>query len=255
MFVASLSPLLGRGFMVLTLIISAPAMMLFLNWMHTLWKGAIRLTVPMLFTLGVLFVFGVGGLTGLFLADIPQDVYLHDTYFVVGHFHLIMAAAVFLGSFAAIYFWFPKMFGKTMSQRLGVWHFALTLPPLVVIFVGMLFIGNAGMQRRLFDPSVYETFRPLHKWNVALTHTAWILLAGQLFFVWNFFASLWRGAPAPDNPWEVGTLEWTHTTSPPSPHNFAEIPTVLHGPHEFSHPQLTDKDWLGQAERLPGDPE
>jgi cytochrome c oxidase subunit 1 len=255
MFVASLSPLLGRGFMVLTLIISAPAMMLFLNWMHTLWKGAIRLTVPMLFTLGVLFVFGVGGLTGLFLADIPQDVYLHDTYFVVGHFHLIMAAAVFLGSFAAIYFWFPKMFGKTMSQQLGVWHFALTLPPLVVIFVGMLFIGNAGMQRRLFDPSVYETFRPLHKWNVALTHTAWILLAGQLFFVWNFFASLWRGAPAPDNPWEVGTLEWTHTTSPPSPHNFAEIPTVLHGPHEFSHPQLTDKDWLGQAERLPGDPE
>ena len=112
-----MKPMLGRGFMVLTLIISAPAMMLVLNWMHTLWRGAIRLTVPMLFALGVLFVFGVGGLTGLFLADIPQDVYLHDTYFVVGHFHLIMAAAVFLGSFAAIYFWFPKMFGRLMSAR------------------------------------------------------------------------------------------------------------------------------------------
>jgi cytochrome c oxidase subunit 1 len=255
MFVASLSPMLGRAFMVLTLIISAPAMMLFLNWMHTLWKGAIRLTVPMLFALGVLFVFGVGGLTGLFLADIPQDVYLHDTFFVVGHFHLIMAAAVFLGSFAAIYFWFPKMFGKMMSSRLGAWHFGLTLPTLVVIFVGMLFIGNAGMQRRLYDPSVYETFRPLRRWNVALTHTAWILLAGQLLFVWNFFASLWRGKPAPQNPWEVGTLEWTHASSPPAAHNFDAIPTVLHGPHEFNHPQLVDKDWLGQAERLPGDPE
>ncbi len=253
MFVAGMRPMLGQGFMVLTLLISAPAMMLFLNWMHTLWRGAIRLTVPMLFALGVLFVFGIGGLTGLFLADIPQDVYLHDTFFVVGHFHLIMAAAVFLGSFAAIYFWFPKMFGRTMSPALGKWHFALTLPTLVVIFVGMLFIGNAGMQRRLYDPSVYELFRPLRRWNVALTHTAWLLLAGQLLFVWNFFASLLRGKPAEQNPWQVGTLEWTHATSPPAPHNFAEVPTVRHGPHEFNHPQLDGKDWLGQAERLPGD--
>jgi cytochrome c oxidase subunit 1 len=253
MFVSGMKPLLGRGFMILTLIISAPAMMLVLNWMHTLWKGAIRLTVPMLFALGVLFVFGVGGLTGLFLADIPQDVYLHDTFFVVGHFHLIMGAAVFLGSFAAIYFWFPKMFGRLMSAPLGKIHFWLSLPPIVVIFVGMLFIGNAGMQRRLYDPSVYETFRPLHRWNVALTHTAWILLFGQLFFIYNFFASLLRGAPAPQNPWSVGTLEWTHASSPPDVHNFETVPTVLHGPHEFNHPQLVDKDWLGQAERLPGD--
>ncbi len=258
MFVASLSPMLGRAFMVLTLIISAPAMVLFLNWMHTLWRGAIRLTVPMLFALGVLFVFGVGGLTGLFLADIPQDVYLHDTYFVVGHFHLIMAAAVFLGSFAAIYFWFPKMFGRQMSRTLGTIHFALTLPTLIIIFGGMLVLGNAGMQRRLFNPSEYDTFRALHPWNVALTHTAFLLGMAQLLFVWNFFASLWRGAPAPDNPWSVGTLEWTHATTPPAAHNFAEIPTVRHGPHEFNHPQLTgdgDKDWVGQAERLPGDPE
>ena len=255
MFVAGIRPMLGQGFMVLTLLISAPAMMLVLNWMHTLWRGAIRLTVPMLFALGVLFVFGVGGLTGLFLADVPQDVYLHDTFFVVGHFHLIMAAAVFLGSFAAIYFWFPKMFGRTMSPALGKWHFALTFPTLVFIFVAMLFIGNAGMQRRLYDPSTYQMFRALHPWNVAITHTAWILLAGQLLFIWNFFASLWRGAPAEQNPWQVGTLEWTHATSPPAPHNFAELPTVRHGPHEFNHPQLVGKDWLGQAERLPGDPE
>jgi cytochrome c oxidase subunit I len=253
MYVSSMSPLLGQGFMVLTLIISAPAMMLFLNWMHTLWRGSIRLTVPMLFTLGVLFVFGVGGLTGLYLADVPQDIYLHDTYFVVGHFHLIMAAAVFLGSFAGIYFWFPKMFGRTMSATLGHVHFWMTFLPIVIIFGGMLVLGNAGMQRRLYDPSVYETFRPLAKWNKGLTHTSWILLAGQLVFMWNLIASRLRGAPAPQNPWQVGTLEWTLASSPPAPHNFAEIPTVLHGPHEFNHPQLTDKDWLGQAERLPGD--
>jgi cytochrome c oxidase subunit 1 len=254
MYVSAMSPLLGRAFMVLTLVISAPAMMLVLNWIHTLWRGSIRLTSPMLFTLGVLFVFGVGGLTGLYLADIPQDVYLHDTYFVVGHFHLIMAAAVFLASFAAIYFWFPKMFGRLMSERLGKIHFWMTFVPLFAIFFGMLVLGNGGMQRRLYDPTVYETFRPLQKWNKSLTHIAWILLAGQLVFIWNFFASLVRGAAAPENPWQVGTLEWTHAATPPSPHNFDTIPTVLHGPHEFNHPQVTTKDWLGQAERLPGDP-
>jgi cytochrome c oxidase subunit 1 len=256
MFVASMSPLLGKAFMVLTLLISAPALMLGLNWLHTLWKGAIRLTVPMLFALGVVFVFGVGGFTGLYLADIPQDVYLHDTFFVVGHFHLIMAAAVFFASFAGIYFWFPKMFGRMMSSALGKWHFWLTFVPLVVIFLGMLVIGNAGMSRRLYNPSEFETFRPLRKWNVALTHTFWIVLVAQLLFIWNFLSSLVRGPRAIDNPWQVGTLEWTHAASPPAHDNFAEIPTVRHGPHEFAHPQLADpdhKDWVGQAEKLPGD--
>src|SRR6185436_12654222 len=123
MFVTGMSPLLGQGFQFLTLIISVPAEILFLNWLHTIWKGSIRLTVPMLFALGMIFVFGLGGLTGLFLGTISTDLYLHDTMFVVGHFHLTMAAAAFLGSFAAIYFWFPKMFGRNMNQTLGKWHF------------------------------------------------------------------------------------------------------------------------------------
>jgi cytochrome c oxidase subunit 1 len=251
MYVTAMAPLLGRAFMILTLLISVPAMVLFLNWLHTIWRGALRMTPPMLFALGVVFVFGLGGLTGLYLADIPQDIYLHDTYFVVGHFHLIMAAAVFLGSFAGIYFWFPKLFGRTMSSRLGVLHFWLTFVPLVVVFGGMLLLGNAGMQRRLYDPSVYDTFKPLVPYNQLISHVAYLLALSQLLFIYNFFASLWRGRPAEQNPWQVGTLEWTLTSSPPSPHNFDQVPTVLHGPHEFNHPSLTDKDWLGQAEPLP----
>ena len=252
MYVTSMSPLLGQAFMVLTLLISVPAMVLFLNWLHTLWHGSIRLEVPMLFALGVVFVFGVGGLTGLYLADIPQDIYLHDTYFVVGHFHLIMAAAVVLGSFAAIYFWFPKMFGRQLNQPLGKLHFWFSFVPLVLVFGGMLVVGNAGMQRRLYEPRLYELFRGLQPWNVWISRFAYVLFVGQLPFVVNFFWSLVRGPAAAQNPWQVGGLEWTCADSPPGPHNFAVIPTVLHGPHEFSNPAVVDKDWLGQAEPLPG---
>jgi cytochrome c oxidase subunit 1 len=251
MFVTAMSPLLGQGFMILTLVISVPAMVLFLNWMHTLWRGAIRLTVPMLFSLGVVFVFGLGGLSGLYLADIPQDVYLHDTYFVVGHFHLIMAAAVFLGSFAAIYFWYPKMYGKALNPLLGKLHFWFSFVPINIVFFGMLIIGNAGMQRRLWDPSQYETFRHLLPLQKAISHTAYLLFAAQLLFIWNFISGLIGKKRAPDNPWQVGTLEWTCAATPPQPHNFDVIPTVLHGPHELSHPALDGKDWLGQAEPLP----
>ena len=168
-----MSPMLGHGFMMLTLIISAPAMMLFLNWLHTLWKGSIRLTVPMLFALGVVFVFGLGGLTGLYLADIPQDLYLHDTYFVVGHFHLTMAAAVFLGSFAAIYFWFPKMFGKQMSPTLGKLHFWLTLRRRSTSSsCGMLVRRQRGHAAAALRPVGVRDVPAPAPMNVALTHSA-----------------------------------------------------------------------------------
>ncbi len=254
MFTTTLSPMLGESFMLLTMLISVPSEIFFLNWLHTLWRGQIRRTVPMLFCLGMLVVFGLGGLTGLHLAAISTDLYLHDSYFVVGHFHLTMAAAALLGAFAALYFWYPKMFGRHMSRGLGLAHFWLTLVPVLVVFGGMLVLGNAGMQRRLYDPSDYPGFVRLHPLNVGITHTVFVLFFGQLLFAYNFIVSLWRGAKAEDNPWQVGTLDWT-TTSPPPRDNFATTPVVTNGPHELGARYIDEvgKDWLGQSE-LPAEP-
>jgi cytochrome c oxidase subunit 1 len=257
MFVTGMSPLLGESFMVLTMIISVPAVLLYLNWLGTLWRGSLRLDTPMLYCLGLVFTFGVGGLTGLFLADIVTDMYLHDTFFVVGHFHLIMAAAVLLAIFAGVHFWFPKMFGRRMSERLGKLHFWLTIVSLNVVFGAQLIIGYAGMPRRLYDPSVYEFLRHLLPLNKAISHSAYVLGAAQLIFVWNFFWSLARGERATANPWEVGTLEWT-VPSPPPHHNFDELPVVVRGPHELGNPEAlarAGKDWLAQDERLDAPPE
>ena len=254
MYVAGMNPLLGEAFMVLTLIISIPAIVLFINWLLTLWRGAVRLTVPMLFALGVVFVFGIGGLTGLFLGDISLDIYLHDTMFVVGHFHYTLAAATFLASFAAIYFWFPKMFGRQMNERLGKVHFWLSVVGIVLVFGMQMLAGYSGQQRRLWDPYQYQFLAHLRGLNVKTSVVAWSLGLAQLTFVWNWFWSMWKGKPAAQNPWEVGTLEWTHAASPPAHHNFDQIPTVVRGPHEFSDPETrrrTGRDWAGQAEVIP----
>ena len=252
MFSTGLSPLLGESFMVLTMIISVPTALLFLNWLGTLWRGAARMDTPMLFCLGLLFTFSIGGLTGLYLADVVADMYLHDTYFVVGHFHLIMAAALLLALFAATYYWFPKMFGRMMNERLGKLHFWPTFVTLNLVFVAQLLIGYAGMQRRLYDPSVYDFLKPLLPLNKFISHAAYVLGAVQLLFVVNVFWSLARGPKAPPNPWQVGTLDAT-VSSPPPHHNFDRIPVVVRGPHELGHPaaRALGKDWLGQAEELP----
>jgi len=257
MYVTGMNPLLGKGFMLLTLIISIPAMVLFLNWLLTLWQGSIRLTVPMLFALGMVFVFGLGGLTGLFLGDISLDLYLHDTMFVVGHFHFTMAAASFLGSFAALYFWFPKMFGKQLDQRLGQIHFWTSVVGITLVFAGQLLAGYAGQQRRLYDPFQYAFLAHLRGLNRWTSYFAFALFAGQMVFVYNWFRTvLGKGRAPGDNPWGVGTLEWTEAATPPAHHNFDVIPTVLRGPHEFGDPAVArafGRDWIGQAERLPPD--
>jgi cytochrome c oxidase subunit 1 len=254
MFTTGMSPLLGQSFMVLTMIISVPAEMFFLNWLHTIWKGKLRLNPPMLFSLGVVFVFGLGGLTGLPLAALGTDLYLHDTYFVVGHFHLTMAAAAFLGFFAGLYHWFPKMTGRSYNRTLATIHFWGSVIPITVIFCLMLVQGWAGMHRRIYDHNVYDYLQKLAPLTKIISHAAFTLGIMQLAFIVNFFRSWFAGAPAADNPWELGTLEWS-TASPPVHHNFDHIPVVFRGPHEFNNPKYGDvgRDWMTQWETHPAD--
>jgi len=250
MFTTGMTAMLGESFMLLTMIISVPGEILFFNWLHTIWRGNLRLTTPMLFSLGVIFVFGLGGLTGIYLATISTDIYLHDTYFVVGHFHLTMAASSLFGAFAATYFWFPKMFGKMMSEKLGKLHFWATIIPLTVVFCTMFISGYAGMPRRYYNHTDVDYLRSLQHLNVLTSVSAFILGGAQLIFAFNFIKSRWWGAKASVNPWDVGTLEWT-IPSPPPHHNYDTIPTVVTGPHEYSHPDLKDRDWISQTEKLP----
>jgi len=251
MFTTQMSPLLTQSFMTLTMTISIPSAIFFANWLGTIWKGSIRFTSPMLFSLGVVFVFGLGGLTGLYLGTVTTDIYLHDTYFVVGHFHYTMAASVLLGGFAAIYFWMPKMFGVMMSETWAKIHFWGTMLGLNIVFFGMMLVGYAGMHRRLYNPFVYEFLEKTIPINTWITWGALIMGASQIIFVISFiYAVFFEKEKAGDNPWEVGTLEWTIPS--PAPHyNFDKIPVVKCGPHELGNPSLTgDRDFQYQTEEL-----
>jgi len=253
MFLTGMNPLLGETFMLLTLVISVPAEMLFLNWLHTMWHGSIRTTVPMLFTLGAVFVFGLGGLTGIYLGTLSTDIYLHDTMFVVGHFHFTMAAASLLAIFAAIYFWFPKMFGRKMNPMLGKAHFWGSVVFITLVFGGQMLAGYAGQQRRLWDPFQYTFLEGLHDLNVWTSYAAFALAIVQIPFIINWFHSMFAGEKAEANPWKVGTFEWM-LPSPPPNYNFDEYPVCYNGPHEYANPEvkrLLGRDWIGQWEKLP----
>ena len=249
MFTTQMSPLLTQSFMTLTMTISIPSAVFFANWLGTLWKGSIRFDSPMLFAMGVVFVFGLGGLTGLHLATVTTDLYLHDTYFVVGHFHYTMAASVLLGGFAAIYFWWPKMFGTLMNECLAKWHFWGTMVGLNIVFMGMMIVGYAGMHRRLYNPFIYEFMEKLMPMNTAITMGALLMGASQLIFLWNIVVTFRNGKKAGDNPWDVGTLEWT-VPSPVPHYNFKEIPVVRCGPHELGNPALEGRDFQYQTEEI-----
>lgn len=253
LYQTGMGPLVGSAFEALTLAISAPAVILFANWLCTLWRGSIRYELPMLFAIGTLIVFAAGGLTGLYLGAISADIYLHDSLWVVGHFHLIMAAATLLGSFAAIYYWFPKMFGRMMNKRAGQVHFYGTLVFAMLTFGGMLAAGYSGQGRRLFDPFQYEFIVHLKAANFYTSYAAFCLGAMQAVFAVNFIFSMRFGKPASQNPWDAPSLEWT-TESPPPQHNFEDEPVVHCGPHELGNPkviELLGKDWLSQNEVMP----
>jgi cytochrome c oxidase subunit 1 len=250
MFTTGMSPLLGESFMVLTMIITVPTALLFLNWLGTMWRGAMRMATPMLFCVGLVFTFGLGGLTGLFLADIVADMYLHDSYFVVGHFHLIMAAALLMASFAAIYFWFPKMFGRMMSEPLGKAHFFLTFIGTYAIFMPMHYEGMAARPRRYSQLTEVAWLQHLMPVERFITYAAIITIAAQFIFVVNLFWSMFKGKPATDNPWNATTLEWSTATPPPHDNFGGVTPVVYHGPYEYSVPGAAH-DFVMQTDPTP----
>jgi cytochrome c oxidase subunit I len=252
LFTSGLSPLLGRAFMALTLAISLPSAVMFLNWLMTLWRGSVRLTAPMLAGLGAMAVFGLGGISGLTLGAVATDIPLHATLWVVGHFHLTMGAASFLAAFAGLYFWFPKMFGRMWHDGLAKAHVVASTGLFILVFGGQLAAGYAGQLRRLYDPYQYTFLKPLLGLNQWTSAAALALGLAQGLFVVNLVWTLRRGPAAPPNPWSVGTLEWTCAPSPPPEDNYPQVPGVHRGPHTLSQPGGDGRDWVGQAE-APGD--
>ena len=245
MFTSGMNPLVGKAFMFLTISISVPTAIFFLNWLCTLWGGSIRLATPMLFVLGVVFDFTIGGLTGLFNGIQTFNVYIHDTNFVVAHFHYALAGSVLFGAFAFIYYWFPKMFGRRLSDRLGMIHFWSTFVLFNLAFFPMFITGLRGQMRRIADPTAYDFLQPIQHWNVFLGWVVLGLVLAQGLLFLNIVWSLARGRRAAANPWEAASLAWT-VPSPPPWHNFETVPTVYCGPHEYGVPGLQGLDWLVQ---------
>ena len=245
MFVSGMNPYAGFAFSTLTTAIAVPSAIKTFNWVATLYGGKIRYTTPLLFSAGFVSLFITGGLTGPILAQPALDVYLHDTYFVVAHFHLIMAMAGVFAIFSATYFWFPKMFGRMMNERLGRLHFWITLFGAYATFMPMHLLGIAGHPRRYSDLTGVQYVAAMAPLQKFVTVAAIVTLAGQAIFLVNLFWSMRKGPEAEANPWECGTLEWT-LASPPPTEGFGERQVeVNHGPYEYNIPGA-EKDFIMQ---------
>jgi cytochrome c oxidase subunit I len=246
MFMSGMSPYSSMAFSITTLAVGVPSAIKTFNWLATLWGGRIRFATPMLFALGFVSLFVSGGVTGLLLAQPAIDSYLHDTYFVVAHFHIIMGVAAIFGIFAATYFWFPKMFGRMMSERWGRVHFWLTLAGVYAIFMPMHFLGIAAHPRRYAQLTEFEYLKHLQPLHLFISISAFVTIAAQLIFVVNLFWSMRKGRRATENPWEATSLEWI-IPSPPPHDNFGPIePVVNHGPYEYSVPGASE-DYVMQT--------
>lgn len=245
MFVTGMNPFLGSIFMFLTLIIAVPSAVKVFNYLTTLWRGNIVFTPAMLFSIGLVSLFISGGVTGIFLGNSAIDIQLHDTYFVVAHFHLVMGSASFFGMMAGIYHWFPKMFGRMMDERLGYIHFWLTFIGVYTVFFPMHYIGIAGFPRRYYSFTNFDPFGVFADLNMFISVAAIITFLGQFVFIFNFFYSIFRGRRASLNPWRSNTLEWTTPINPGHGNWPGEIPAVYRWPYDYSKPGA-EEDFIPQ---------
>ena len=249
MFITGMSPFLGSVFTFTTLLIAIPSAVKVFNYLVTLWRGNIRFSPAMLFAIAFVSTFITGGLTGLILGDSALDINVHDTYFVVGHFHIVMGLSAIYGMFAGVYHWFPKMYGKMMNKKLGYLHFWVTFISAYGVFFPMHFLGLAGLPRRYYNNDAFAMFDNLTGINEVITFFAITGGLIQLIFVFNFFYSIFKGSKASKNPWKSNTLEWTTPIERIHGNWPGDIPEVHRWPYDYSKPGA-DEDFIPQTEPL-----
>ena len=247
MFVSGMSPFLGSVFTITTLLIAVPSAVKTFNWLGTIWGARIQFTSAALFSIGFVSLFVSGGLSGIFLGTSAADIQLQDTYFVVAHFHLVMAIAPLFAAYAGLYYWFPKMFGRFMNETLGKLHFWASFVGVYCVFFPMHILGIGGQMRRIYDPTNYVFLQPQQVLNVFISISAFFLAAAQLVFLANFFVSIWAGKRVTsNNPWHATTLEW-ETPCPTGHGNFGpELPVVHRWAFDYSSPGATE-DYIPQT--------
>ncbi len=245
MFVTGMNPFLGSVFTFTTLLIAIPSAVKAFNYITTLWKGNIQYTPAMLFSIGLVSTFVTGGLTGVILGDSALDINVHDTYFVVAHFHIVMGLSAIFGMFAGVYHWFPKMYGRMMNKSMGYAHFWLTFITAYGVFFPMHFLGMAGLPRRYYSNTAFPMFDNLADINVLITYFAIVGGIAQLIFIFNFFYSIWRGPKAKQNPWRANSLEWTTPVEHIHGNWPGDVPVVHRWAYDYSKPGA-DEDFVPQ---------
>ena len=246
MFITGMNPFLGSVFTFTTLLVAIPSAVKVFNYLTTLWKGNIVYTPAMMFAIGLVSTFVTGGLTGIILGDSALDINVHDTYFVVAHFHIVMGASAIFGMFAGVYHWFPKMYGKMMNKKLGYAHFWLTIISVYGVFFPMHFIGLAGVPRRYYSNEAFPLFDALQDINVSISMFAFLGGLAQVIFFFNFFYSIFRGSTASLNPWKSNALEWTTPLNPGHGNWPGPIPEVHRWAYDYSKPGA-DEDFIPQT--------
>lgn len=244
MFISGMNPFLGSVFTFTTLLIAIPSAVKAFNWITTLWKGNLQFNPAMLFSIGMVSTFITGGLTGIIMGDSTLDINIHDTYFIIAHFHLVMGISAALAFMAGIYHWFPKMFGRMMNKNLGYVHFWITVVGVYGVFFPMHFIGLAGLPRRYYENTAFPYFDDLADTNVLITVFAIIAVAAQVIFLYNFLHSIFYGKRATQNPWHSNSLEWTTPVEPIHGNWPGAIPHVYRWPYDYSKMNMDESDYV-----------